>query len=141
MKDILIALISIVCFQIIVNGQSGFVDTSQNSNFSSGSPKIEFESNTVDYGTVQKNSDPIRIIKFKNIGNLDLIISNARGNCGCTVPNWPAEAIKPGETGEIEISYSTDRVGEIDKKVTVTTNESNDNIHLIYVKGIVLGDD
>jgi len=79
-------------------------------------------------------------LKFKNVGNEPLIIKNARGNCGCTVPTWPREAIMPGETSELKIKYSTDRIGPINKKVTLTTNEpENENTHYISIVGNVLG--
>ena len=75
-------------------------------------------------------------MKFKNTGTEPLIIKNARGSCGCTVPNWPKEPILPGEEGQIEIRYATNRVGKIDKRVTVTTNEEKE--HIIRVIGNVL---
>jgi hypothetical protein len=89
-----------------------------------------------DYGTIEYNGEPLRVVKFKNTGTEPLIIKNARGSCGCTVPNWPKEPILPGETGQIEIRYATNRVGAIDKRVTVTTNEEKE--HIIKVIGKVL---
>jgi hypothetical protein len=88
-----------------------------------------------DYGTIDYNSEPLRIVKFKNTGTEPLVITNARGSCGCTVPNWPKEPILPGETGSIEIRYATNREGKIDKRVTVTTNEEKE--HIIRVIGTV----
>jgi hypothetical protein len=88
-----------------------------------------------DYGTIDYNGEPLRLVKFKNTGTEPLLITNARGSCGCTVPNWPKEAILPGQTGTIEIRYATNRVGKIDKRVTVTTNEEKE--HIIKVIGTV----
>ena len=100
-------------------------------------PKMEFQSMTVDYGTIEKDSDPIRIAKFTNTGTEPLIIKHAKGSCGCTVPTVPEEPIMPGETGEIKIRYSTNRVGTINKTVRVTTNEGGQP-HILRVKGKVL---
>jgi hypothetical protein len=100
-------------------------------------PVIEFESDVVDYGTIKKNSDPIRIIKFKNTGKTPLVITNCKGSCGCTVPECPKEPIQPGETGELKVRYATDRVGPINKTVTVKSNASNGTVY-IKVKGKVL---
>jgi hypothetical protein len=91
---------------------------------------------TLDYGTIEHNGDPLRVVKFTNTGTEPLIIKNARGSCGCTVPSWPKEPILPGETNQIEIRYATNRVGKINKKVTITTNE--DKQHIINVVGKVL---
>ena len=85
-------------------------------------PQMTFETLVVDYGTIEQHSDPLRIAKFTNTGTAPLVIKNARGSCGCTVPTYPKEPIMPGETAEIEIRYDTKRVGGINKTVTITTN-------------------
>ena len=100
-------------------------------------PKMEFDAMVVDYGTIEQNSEPLRVLKFTNTGNEPLVIKNARGSCGCTVPQWPKEPIMPGEEAELEIRYATNRLGKFSKKVTITTNEPTDP-HVITVKGNVL---
>jgi len=60
---------------------------------------------------------------FTNEGEGPLIISNAQGSCGCTVPDWPRQPIAPGQKGQIKVSFnSTGRAGRQDKRVTLTTN-------------------
>jgi hypothetical protein len=83
---------------------------------------IVFETEFIDYGTIEHNADGNREFKFKNTGKEPLIISNCTGSCGCTVPTWPHEPIKPGETSSIKVHYATDRIGPFDKTVTVTSN-------------------
>lgn len=100
-------------------------------------PNMEFESMDVDYGTIEQHSEPLRSLKFTNTGTEPLVIKNARGSCGCTVPIWPKEPIMPGETSQIDIRYATNRLGKINKKVTITTNEEG-NPHVIKVLGKVL---
>ena len=99
-------------------------------------PVMSLASDVVDYGEIIQNADPVRKVKFTNTGTEPLIIKNAQGSCGCTVPIWPKEPIMPGETSEIEIHYATDRIGQIMKTVTVTTNEEGVS-HVIQVKGNV----
>lgn len=101
-------------------------------------PIMDIESDVVDYGTIEKNSEPLRTLKFTNTGDEPLVVKNARGSCGCTVPTWPKEPILPGEESVIEIRYATNRVGSFSKKVTLTTNETENNSHVIQVKGKVL---
>jgi len=101
-------------------------------------PVLEMESDVVDYGTIEKNSEPLRTLKFTNVGDEPLLIKNARGSCGCTVPTWPKEPILPGEESVIEIRYATNRVGSFSKKVTLTTNEVENSKSVITVKGKVL---
>ena len=100
-------------------------------------PTMEIESLVLDYGTIEHNSEPLRVVKFTNTGTEPLVIKNARGSCGCTVPVWPKEPIMPGEESKIEIRYATNRVGKFSKTVTITTNEIGDP-QVITVKGHVL---
>ena len=85
-------------------------------------PTMTFESEVVDYGTIEQGADGVREFKFTNNGKEPLIISNARGSCGCTVPTWPKEPIKPGESSVIKVKYDTKRLGAINKSVTITSN-------------------
>ena len=59
--------------------------------------QIEFEKEVHDYGTIENGANGQCTFNFKNSGNAPLIISNAKGSCGCTVPSWPKEPIAPGE--------------------------------------------
>ncbi len=99
-------------------------------------PVMTIETTTVDYGTIDKGADPIRIFKFTNTGNEPLIIKTAKGSCGCTVPTYPQEPIMPGETNKIEVRYDTQRVGAFTKTVTLTTNEV-EATHTLTIKGEV----
>ena len=99
-------------------------------------PKIAFEKDFVDYGDVDYGSNRERVWTFKNTGKEPLMIVNAVGSCGCTVPSFPKEPIMPGKTAEIKINYDTNRPGPIAKTVTVTTNEpEGSNQVVIKVKG------
>ena len=91
--------------------------------------EISFDKSTHDYGQIEKSANGECIFVFTNTGNKPLKISNAKGSCGCTVPQWPREEIAPGETGEIKVRYDTKRVGVINKSVTIQSNALNsDNI-------------
>lgn len=84
--------------------------------------KIEFKSETIDYGEIERGSDGVRVFEFTNTGDAPLVISNVRSSCGCTIPKKPEEPIMPGKTGKIEVKYDTNRVGPIRKAITVTSN-------------------
>lgn len=98
---------------------------------------IVFEKETIDYGVIQQNAEPVRIFKFKNTGTEPLIIKNAQGSCGCTVPTYPTEPILPGATGEIKVKYDTSRIGKFSKRVTLTTN-ANPETSVLTINGEVL---
>lgn len=101
--------------------------------------KIEFESELIDYGTIEHNSDGHREFHFTNTGTDPLVIKSAKGSCGCTVPSWPKEPINPGESGVIGVKYATNRVGNFRKTVTLTTNVDGPN-KVLTIKGNVLPD-
>lgn len=100
--------------------------------------KIEFSKETHDYGTIKYGADGSCTFEFKNTGNEPLIISNAKGSCGCTVPEWPKEPIAPGAKGTIKVKYDTKRPGAINKSVTITSNAVNEPTKVIRIKGNVL---
>jgi hypothetical protein len=101
-------------------------------------PKVEFTKETHDYGTVKYGADGTCTFEFKNTGNAPLIISNAKGSCGCTVPEWPKEPIAPGAKGKITVKYDTKRPGAINKSVTITSNAVNEPTKVLRIKGNVL---
>ncbi|MFX0557322.1 DUF1573 domain-containing protein [Maribacter sp. CXY002] len=98
--------------------------------------KIEFKSETVDYGEIAKGSDGIRVFEFTNTGNAPLIISDVKSSCGCTIPKKPEDPIMPGKTGEIQVKYDTNRVGPIRKAITVTSNADTPT-KILKIKGEV----
>ena len=104
--------------------------------YASAQAVATFDLTTVDYGLIEKGADPLRKFPFKNTGTEPLIIKNAKGSCGCTVPTYPKEPIMPGETGVIEVRYDTQRVGPFTKTVTLTTNEAVDT-KTLTIKGEV----
>ena len=107
-------------------------------------PKVEgagmvFVSETIDYGTVAANSDGKREFVFTNNGNKPLIITNAVGSCGCTVPTYSKEPIAPGAKGVIGVKYDTSRAGQpFTKTVTITSNATGTPSKTLTIKGNVL---
>ena len=96
---------------------------------------------TIDYGTIAQNADGNRKFEFTNNGNKPLIITNAAGSCGCTVPTFPKEPILPGAKGVIGVKYATDRVGAFTKTVTITSNAEGIPSKVLTIKGTVLAID
>lgn len=99
--------------------------------------KLEFAKETHDYGTIENGANGECTFEFKNTGNAPLIISNAKGSCGCTVPSWPKEPIAPGASSKITVKYDTKRPGAINKSVTITSNAVNAPTKVIRIKGNV----
>lgn len=98
--------------------------------------KIEFTTDTVDYGEIEKGSDGVRVFEFKNTGTAPLIISKVSSSCGCTIPKKPEAPIMPGESGEIQVKYDTNRPGVFRKAITVLSNADTPTT-ILKIKGTV----
>ncbi|TXC81610.1 DUF1573 domain-containing protein [Luteibaculum oceani] len=101
-------------------------------------PQISVDKEVHDYGTIEKGADPYCYFEVKNTGTEPLVISNAKGSCGCTVPEWSREPVMPGKSTKIKVRYDTKRVGPINKSVTLTSNAVNEPTMVLRIKGNVL---
>jgi hypothetical protein len=66
------------------------------------------------------------------------VISKVYSSCGCTIPKKPETPIEPGNKGEIQVKYDTNRVGPIRKTITVNSNAKSTPIVSLKIKGTVL---
>ena len=94
-------------------------------------PQIKFEETTHDFGEIKQNVEVQTLFQFKNTGKVPLVITNASSSCGCTVPEYPKEAIAPGESGAIKVVYNGSGKDAITKTVTLTTNTEQGSEMLI----------
>lgn len=84
---------------------------------------LTFESETYDFGNLPTGAKVDHYFKFTNTGKSPLIIKDAKGSCGCTVPEFPKQPIAPGATDSIKITYDAGtQAGRQQKTVTLTTN-------------------
>jgi len=88
-----------------------------------GEPRLKFNKTEHDFGVINEGDVVETVFSFTNSGNSELIITSAKGSCGCTVPEWPKEPIMPGETGEIKVKFNSDRKPNLQQKqITLVTN-------------------
>ena len=91
-----------------------------------GSAIIEFDKVEYDFGEVIEGDVIEGAFNITNKGKVDLIITSAKASCGCTVPSWPKEPIKPGESSELTFSFnSKGRTGKQSKSITIKANTEN----------------
>jgi hypothetical protein len=87
---------------------------------------MTFAKSEHDFGKINEGDKVTYNFAFKNTGQADLLITGAKGSCGCTVPEFPKEPVKPGESGKIKVSFnSTGKPGQQHKTVTITANTIN----------------
>ncbi|SDW77028.1 Protein of unknown function [Lutibacter oricola] len=102
-----------------------------------GSPVIEFDKTEYDFGTISEGEKVEGVFNIKNTGKTDLMVLSAKATCGCTVPTWPKEAIKPGESAELKFTFnSKGRSGKQTKSITLQTNTEKVT-EIIRIKGMV----
>jgi hypothetical protein len=101
-------------------------------------PFFEFDEEVKEFGTITQGELVSTTFRFKNVGKSDLIISSASASCGCTVPKWPKEPIRPGGEGVIEVTFnSTGKQGLQNKTITLVAN-TMPNTKVIAIKGEVI---
>ncbi len=102
-----------------------------------GSPKIKFEKTEHDFGTIKEGDIVETVFKFTNSGKSELIITSAKGSCGCTVPDWPKEPIMPGESGEIKVKFNSNRKPNLQQKIVTLVTNTADGKEIIKIKAMV----
>ena len=98
--------------------------------------EFKFEKETIDYGKIAQKSDGKRVFEFTNIGDEPIVITRVQSSCGCTIPKKPEKPIMPGEKGQIEVSYDTNRLGGFTKRITVYSNAKN-KVKALKIKGYI----
>ena len=135
MKKLIIGLFAITTlFACTNNTKTASTESTIPPSDSQTTTSIKFTKDVFEFGKIKQGDNVSYAFMFKNTGNLPLIISNATATCGCTVPNWPKEPIKPGAIGKINVVFnSTGKKGLQDKIITVTanTNPAENKVHLI----------
>lgn len=124
---------------------TGFHATAQNNDFEkqsnrireSAGPTIEFDKLEHDYGSLTEGDNGEAVFSFTNTGEEPLIITKVHGCCGVTVLDWTKEPLVPNTTGFVKLRYFTSRIGTINKVVTVSTNDPENPVIQLKLRGEV----
>lgn len=102
-----------------------------------GMPVIRFNKTEHDFGVINEGDVVETTFEIENVGTADLIITNAFATCGCTVPEWPKDPIKPKEKGILKVSFdSNGKPNKQNKTITLTTN-TEEGKEVITIKTFV----
>lgn len=126
---------AIFTFAILFAALAGFNSYAQEVG---GGPAISIDKESHDYGNVEQGGNGECTFTVTNTGTEPLIIQMCKGSCGCTVPSCPQEPIAPGKSATITVKYDTNRVGPINKSVTITSNATNEPSKTIRIRGNVV---
>lgn len=100
--------------------------------------EIEFETVMHDFGQIYYNDPAVYDFVFTNTGTKPLLLQKPRSSCGCLIPSWPKDPIMPGKKETVRLTYKTNRKGNFNKSVTVSSNATNSQQITLRVKGYVL---
>lgn len=102
-------------------------------------PAIELLENNFDFGVVIQGEKVSHIFKLKNKGKKDLIIGDVSASCGCTVPKFSSQPIKPGDEGQIEVIFnSSGRMGKQIKNLTIYANTTPNKTQLTFTADVIV---
>ena len=100
--------------------------------------KMKFQEMLHDFGRMKEGEKREFDFEFTNTGKEDLIIEDCKGSCGCTVPEWPKDPIKPGQSAAINVKFdSTKKEKDQEKSVTITANTEPEITTVIKIKAYV----
>jgi len=99
--------------------------------------EIKFDKVTHDFGKFSESNPIVEcVFSYTNVGGKPLVINQAVASCGCTVPEYTKTPVKPGEKGQIKVTYNgTGKFpGHFKKSITVRTNGAVEMTRL-YIEG------
>lgn len=112
--------------------------TADGNNNTGSLPEFEFSNKTHDFGVIIEGEKVSYTFKFRNSGKTDLVISSAKGSCGCTVPKYNKEPVPSGQEGFIEVIFdSSGKSGMQSKTITVIAN-TQPNTEVLTITGEVV---
>lgn len=99
---------------------------------------ISFTNTVHDFGTVRQGASVRCIFKFKNTGNLPLVLTSGTAPCLCVKVDGSREQIMPHSTGVVKVTFDATTAGKFNRPLTVTSNAINHHGSVtLYVKGTV----
>lgn len=102
-------------------------------------PVMTFEKETHHFGKIKEGEVVHYDFKFTNTGKTDLVISSARGSCGCTVPEYPKEPIPAGKSSVIKVEFDSKGKAGAQKKAVTLTYNGFPNKKVIYIESEIIG--
>lgn len=134
MKDKSLQISRVLLFFLIVIIGFGLSNAKE-----SDKAEMTFEEKVYDFGAIKENGGPVSIeFPFTNTGESNLVVYDAKAECGCTTPEYPKAPVAPGKTGKIKVTYNPlGRPGIFEKVITVKSNGKKSKVRL-KIRGSVI---
>lgn len=104
-----------------------------------GKAEMTFAEKIHDFGAIKEDGGPVSVeFPFTNTGDANLVVYEAKAECGCTTPEYPKAPVAPGKTGKIKVTYNPlGRPGIFEKVITVKCNGKKGKVRL-KIRGSVV---
>ena len=150
MKNIFFSILTLAAFTLVSCGEgetkkaatpaASAVEASS-AKAVSNAPVMTFDKTIHDFGTIQEGERVETIFTFTNTGKSDLVITDARGSCGCTVPEYPKNMpIAPGASANIRVIFDSSNKPNLQQKTVTITANTNTGRETIRIKAMVQAD-
>ncbi|MCH1518130.1 MAG: DUF1573 domain-containing protein [Flavobacteriaceae bacterium] len=107
----------------------------------SNAPVMTFDKTIHDFGNIQEGERVETLFTFTNTGKSDLVIVDARGSCGCTVPEYPKNTpIAPGASAQIRVSFDSSNKPNLQQKTVTISANTDSGRETIRIKAMVQAD-
>ncbi len=131
---IILAVLALMTFLAASQMRTATASTLMSMAVPENQAEIKFDTVRVDLGTFsEKQGEQHCTFTFTNVGTAPLIINQAFASCGCTVPTYTKDPIKPGETGKIDVAYNGRGKfpGRFSKTITIRSNARTEIVRLV----------
>ncbi len=136
MKKVFLLTLSIIfCTTFLANAQWGNNNSGSLSSNTEGN--VKWEQENIDLGTIKQYKQQTAIFKVTNTGGKAIVITNAKGSCGCTEITYPKHPIAPGKTVKISVLFDAEDEGVFNKTITITMN-IEDSSQVLHLSGEVV---
>lgn len=102
-----------------------------------GAPVIAFNRDVHNFGTVEEGFIVETSFEVTNTGKSNLVITDAKATCGCTVPTWPKDPIAPGKTAEVSVKFNTSGKPNMQSKTVTLYTNTEKGLETVKVTGMV----
>lgn len=102
-------------------------------------PNLKIDESTYDFGEVYQGEKVLHTFAFENTGDEPLVIDRVRSSCGCTAVLLSAKNLAPGSQGEVQANFDSTRFrGKVQKTIYLYSNDPNQPVMQLHIKGTVL---
>ena len=104
--------------------------------------KIKLDKKSHDFGTIKEaDGDVTCYFEITNTGDAPLLLLKAASSCGCTVPEFSKEPIRPGQSSQVTVTYhAKGRPGPFTKSIRIYDNSAPNHVSMVTITGNVISD-